>query len=247
MILLESRNEEVEKQNMTINIKEKVSQKIAKELITMIQQGKFSSGSKLPSETDLAKTFGVSRASIREALSVLKAMGIISSQQGGGSYVEEVDLRSFFQEMKIQPADKEQMKYLFEIRFVLETQAAYFAAQRRNQQDLENLEKALAKFSETMEKDEESGVDADIEFHRAMIQATHNPVMVHIMEDLSELYHKVLNITLSQNIGKRRKRRQVYREHEAIFHAIQDGEPELAKVQCAIHLQNVQKKFLLDL
>ena len=78
------------KEGRNLTQKEKVSQKISRELLLMIENGKFPPGSKLPTEMELADLFGVSRMPIREALSVLRAMGIISSQQGGGSYVEEV-------------------------------------------------------------------------------------------------------------------------------------------------------------
>ncbi len=85
--------------------KEKVSQKISRELLLMIENGKFPPGSKLPTEMELADLFGVSRMPIREALSVLRAMGIISSQQGGGSYVEEVIPSALTQHFQIQKAD----------------------------------------------------------------------------------------------------------------------------------------------
>ena len=75
--------------------KEKISQKISRELLVMIEEGKFPPGSKLPTEMELANLFDVSRMPIREALSVLRALGIITSQQGGGSYVEEVIPTSF--------------------------------------------------------------------------------------------------------------------------------------------------------
>lgn len=63
--------------------KEKVSQVIARELLTMIETGKFPPGSKLPTEMELTAQFGVSRVPIREALSMLRAAGVIKSRQGG--------------------------------------------------------------------------------------------------------------------------------------------------------------------
>ncbi|MEN2448155.1 GntR family transcriptional regulator, partial [Bacillus sp. JR_15] len=69
--------------------KEKVSQIIARKLLTMIENGEFPPGSKLPTEMELTEQFGVSRVPIREALSMLRAAGVIYSRQGGGSYVED--------------------------------------------------------------------------------------------------------------------------------------------------------------
>lgn len=225
--------------------KTKISQEISKKLIAMIKSGGFSPGSRLPSEMDLAKMFGVSRATIREALSVLNAMGIVSSQQGGGHYIEEMDISSLLAPLQIGPADVRQIKHLFEIRGILETEAAYLAALRRTPEDLKRMYNALKNLEYDFSTDDKTGHEADFSFHREMIRAAHNPIMIYTMENLSKFYREVLALTLKQNIGLKRKRQQVYKEHEAIYLAIEAGQPELAKVQTAIHLKNAEKKLSL--
>ncbi|MBO1581869.1 MULTISPECIES: FadR/GntR family transcriptional regulator [Bacillus] len=227
--------------------KEKISQKISRELLVMIENGKFSPGSKLPTEMELAELFGVSRMPIREALSVLRAMGLISSQQGGGSYVEEVIPTSLSQHFHIQKADEESIRHLFEMRKILEPEAAYLAACRRTPDELERIREVLKWMEHDFTFKDKTGREADFEFHRTIIQATHNSVMVLMLENLSSLYNKALEITLKQNVGLERKREIVYKEHENIFLAIEAEEPELAKVQSLIHLKNVEKKFNLFL
>ncbi|MGX9134287.1 FadR/GntR family transcriptional regulator [Rummeliibacillus sp. JY-2-4R] len=227
--------------------KEKVSQKISRELLLMIENGKFPPGSKLPTEMELADLFGVSRMPIREALSVLRAMGIISSQQGGGSYVEEAIPSSLTQHFQIQKADGESIRHLFEMRKILEPEAAYLAASRRTSDELEKMREVLKWMEHDFNIKEKTGREADFEFHRSIIQATHNSVMVLMLENLSSLYNKVLDITLKQNVGLVRKREIVYKEHENIFLAIEAEEPDLAKVQSIIHLKNVEKKIHLFL
>ncbi len=225
--------------------KPKISQEISKQLIDMIKSGEFPPGSKLPSEMELTKRFMVSRASIREALSVLGAMGVISSHQGGGSYVEELNTASLMAPLQIRSSDAKQIKHLFEIRIILETEAAYLAALRRTQDDLQRMQDALKILQNDFSEDDKTGDEADFSFHRAMIEATHNPIMVYTLDTLSNFYRQVLSITLKQNIGLTSKRQQVYKEHEAIYLAIEAGQAELAKVQCAIHLKNVEKKLRL--
>ncbi|BCJ87707.1 FadR/GntR family transcriptional regulator [Effusibacillus dendaii] len=227
--------------------KPKISQTISQQLLTMINTGQFPAGSRLPSEMDLAAHFSVSRATIREALSVLNALGILSSRQGGGNYVEEVDVSSLLTQMQVQATDLQQMRHLFEIRIILETEAAYLAALRRTESDLEQMHNALQILKYDFSTNDKSGDEADFSFHQQMVRAAHNPIMLHTMTHLSDLYRKVLAITLKQNIGLPRKRQQVYKEHEDIYLAIEAGQPELAKVQCRIHLQNVQKKLDLIL
>ncbi|MGC4377652.1 FadR/GntR family transcriptional regulator [Fictibacillus sp. Mic-4] len=227
--------------------KEKVSQKISRELLAMIERGEFPPGSKLPTEKELADLFSVSRMPIREALSVLRAMGLISSQQGGGSYVEERIPTSISQHFHIQKADEESIRNLFEMRKILEPEAAYLAALRRTPDELEKMKEVLKWMEEDFILKEKTGREADFEFHRTIMQATHNSVMIHMFENLSSLYHKVLEITLKQNVGLARKREIVYKEHENIYLAIEAEEPELAKVQSIIHLKNVEKKMDLSL
>jgi GntR family transcriptional regulator, transcriptional repressor for pyruvate dehydrogenase complex len=223
--------------------KEKISQKISRELLGLIESGQFTPGSKLPTEMELATHFGVSRVPIREALSVLRAMGIISSQQGGGSYVEEIVPSSLQHLFQIQRADAENMKYLFEMRKILEPEAAYLAALRRTPEELERMRAVIKQMQDDFDTDDRTGQEADFEFHRIIIQATQNPIMILMLENLASLYQKTLAITLKQNIGLKRKRQIVFKEHESIFLAIEAEEPELAKVQSSIHLKNVEKKL----
>jgi GntR family transcriptional repressor for pyruvate dehydrogenase complex len=224
--------------------KEKISQKITRELLAMIESNRFPPGSKLPTELELAGLFGVSRVPIREALSVLQAMGVITSRQGGGSYVEEVLPSPLIQHFSLQHADMEMIRHLFEMRKILEPQAAALAALRRTPEELERMREVLEWLASDFTSADRTGQEADFEFHRTLILATGNPILTDTFESLSSLYKKALSLTLQQNIGLVRKRHIVYKEHESIFLAIEAQEPELAKVQTIIHLKNVEKKLL---
>ncbi|MGG1573907.1 FadR/GntR family transcriptional regulator [Fictibacillus sp. NRS-1165] len=229
--------------------KEKASQKISRELLNMIDSEVFPPGSKLPTEKELSAHFGVSRIPIREALSVLRAAGIISSRQGGGSYVEEGTAPSLLQRLQIQSDDVEGIKYLFEMRRILEPQAAYLAAERRTPEDLAKMKQWLKVLKEESINEGKTGREADIEFHRLVILATHNPIFIQMFENLSSLYKSVLSVTLQPNKELKFKRETVYKEHQNILNAIEDEEPDLARIQSTIHLKNAEKKlsvFLQD-
>lgn len=225
--------------------KEKLSQIISRQLLQDIESGKYSAGSKLPTEMELAAQFGVSRIPIREALSVLRAAGVITSRQGGGSFVEERADNGILNKLTIENEDAELIKHLFEMRKVLEPEAAYLAAQRRTNEHLERMWNALHWLEEELADANKISLEADLEFHRTMFLATQNPVMIQAMENLSSLYERALNITLKPNLGMKEKRKAVYKEHHDILLAIEMEEPELAKIQCAIHLRNVEKKLSL--
>jgi GntR family transcriptional repressor for pyruvate dehydrogenase complex len=221
----------------------KLSLVIIRDILSKIQKGEYSLQSRLPTEMELARTYNVGRSTVREALGVLKSYGIISSRQGGGHFVEDVDLTMLVTNLELDTSEYQQIKSLFELRYTLETKAAYLAAERRTDEDLAQLRRALNDIKNTLLSSNSAGQEEDFRFHKAMFQATHNPFMIKILDDLSEWFRKALKVTLRQNIGLTEKRHSVYKEHEDIFKAIEEGKPELAKVYCTMHLENVQKKL----
>ncbi|MEB2630586.1 FadR/GntR family transcriptional regulator [Peribacillus frigoritolerans] len=227
--------------------KENVSQTISHKLLNMIETGHFPPGSKLPTEKELTILFSVSRTTIREALSMLRAAGVIHSRQGGGSYVEETTSSTFFQHMQVESDDVETIKHLFEMRKVLEPEAAYLAALRRTPEQLNKMKQILKVMEEESIEKGTTAMNADIDFHSSIIRATNNPIMIQTLESLSYLYEKALDITLRPNEQLKLKRKAVYEEHQSILLAIELKEPELAKLQCQIHLRNAEKKLRLFL
>ncbi|RID81400.1 FadR family transcriptional regulator [Peribacillus asahii] len=223
--------------------KEKISQIISRELLQMIEKGKYVPGEKLPTEMELASQFGVSRVPIREALSVLRASGVITSRQGGGSYVEESTNTALLQGIKVESDDVQSIKFLFEMRKAIEPEAAYLAAIRRTSEELEEMKLILHQLEKESVEEGKSAIKADVDFHRSIVRATHNPIMIQTIENLSVLYEKALSITLQPNTELAHKRRNVFREHQRIVEAIELEEPELARVQCSIHLRNAEKKL----
>ncbi|MCM3570549.1 FadR/GntR family transcriptional regulator [Neobacillus mesonae] len=223
--------------------KEKLSQTISRELLSMIELGRFPPGTKLPTEMELASLFGVSRLPIREALSVLRAAGIISSRQGDGSYVEEGANLSLFHYIQIENDVTESIEYLFEMRKILEPNAAYFAALRRTPEQLERIRRELIEMEN--ENEYTKILEADIAFHKAIILAAQNPIMISVWASLTSLYEKALKIAHKPNLELKQRQKAVYQEHLNILDAIEMEEPELARVQCAIHLKNAEKKFSL--
>ncbi|MDI6881030.1 MAG: FadR/GntR family transcriptional regulator [Desulfitobacteriaceae bacterium] len=221
----------------------KASEQIVEELMRMIQYGHYVQGDRLPSENELAKMFGVSRSPVREALSVLTASGMIESRQGGGSYVKAAFEGPVLQPLVDKVMDLKDTLYLLEMRQMLEPGAAALAAQRRDELDLENIKETLIRFGDVSGDDKAIGEEEDFAFHRALVVAAHNPILLDIVDYVSKHYHRSLTLTLTQNIGLWRKRQQVYKEHEAIFEAIQEKQSDLAKVQSRVHLEKVWEKI----
>lgn len=224
--------------------RKKMSEHIFDEMKTLIKNGTFPQDTKLPSETELAKMFQVSRAPVREALSVLAASGMVESRQGGGNWVRKVELANLLERVAMEMVDIEQVFDLLEMRTIIESEAAALAAERYKEEDIKALEEALHAFGETMLGDQTSiGDEADYHFHKIIVKASYNPFLVQTIENISDLYQKALAFSLKQNVGLKMKRESVFKEHEAIFQAIKNREPEKAAEQMKKHLQTARVKL----
>jgi GntR family transcriptional repressor for pyruvate dehydrogenase complex len=223
--------------------RKKVSRQVYEQLVKMIKEGELPPNSKMPSEMELTKMFGVSRSPIREALSVLAASGLIESRQGGGSWIKEVNLINMLEKVTFEMVEIEEVYELLEMRSIIETEAAALAAERYEPKDLKELEQALEAFRKTVDDENSIGDQADYDFHRVIVKASYNRFLLQTINNLSDLYQKAINFSLKKNIGIQRKREEVFREHEAIFEAIKERNPEEARRAMKHHLTNVRLKL----
>lgn len=223
--------------------RKKISELVLEELKKMIKAGEFPPNSKLPSETDLARLFDVSRAPIREALSVLAASGLIESRQGGRSWVKDVDLAKMLESVQFEMIRIEEVLQLLEMRTILESEAAFLAAQRHTHADLNDLANSLDIFSLTVKDKYTIGFEADYDFHRIIVRSAYNPFLTQTMENLSDLHMKAVEFSLSKNLGWEIKRKEVYEEHEKIYDAIKKRDSLAAKNAVIAHLTNASNKL----
>ncbi|HEJ7884301.1 TPA: FadR family transcriptional regulator [Serratia liquefaciens] len=223
--------------------RQKASHQVLAQLKEGISNGTFPVGEKLPSENLLAEAFGVSRVPVREALGILEVSGIISSRQGGGHRVEQHSLLSKYQPLVLEIADPDEVEALLEMREVIEQQAACMAAERHTEQELRAIELALNDFKRCTLDEGLIGHREDYLFHRAIMQASHNPFFVQILDNMHELYLGVLVYSLSKNLGRQDERQRVIDEHQRVFMAIKARAPAAATAAMQSHLSNVRGKL----
>lgn len=223
--------------------RKKVSSLVREELIKMIKSGELPPNSKLPTEQELAEKFGVSRVPLREALSVLEATGVIESKQGGGSWVKEVNLATMLDSVQFEMVDVRQVHDLLEMRTIVESEAAFLAAERHKEEDIKELYESLLAFKQVMDDDKRVGYEADYAFHRVLVKAAYNPFLTQTIDHLSDLHLRALKFSLEKNLGWSSKRKEVYREHEKIYEAIKKRDAEAAKNAVIEHLTNVRIKL----
>ncbi len=156
----------------------------AERLLEYIENQRMQPGDLLPSEASLAASFGVSRPVIREALKSLVGQGVIEIVNGKGALIRPIDsdpLRVFFH--RAMQMDRGAILELMEVRRGLEVQAAALAAKRRTGQDIQNIQQVVKTMRGSMD-DLEAYTNLDVEFHFCIAAASHNTMMVYLVESI---------------------------------------------------------------
>ncbi|WP_135554282.1 FadR/GntR family transcriptional regulator [Paenibacillus cymbidii] len=224
---------------------DRISDQIAGRIKTMIAGGQFKPGDKLPAARELAETFEVGRSTIREALSALKAMGLVESRQGEGSYVRKVapdevnmpDLQSLL-------LGSDTILELLEARKALEVANAALAAEKRSEEDLAAFRGILKTMKDHLGNEEE-GERADMAFHLSLAGATGNSIMARLLETISAQMELAIRETRRlQMYASRTVSEQLLREHEEIFDAICARDAALAQEKMKQHLFHVERVLI---
>ncbi|GED67228.1 GntR family transcriptional regulator [Brevibacillus reuszeri] len=224
---------------------------ITEQLKQLILSGELQPGAKLPSTKELSEQFGVGRSTTREALSALKAMGLIDIRQGGNCTVKSVPSsgQDFLPDLQNLLTNKETILELLEARKSLEVSNAALASLKRDEQDLIALEQILQEMA-LHAGDEEIGERTDLLFHLTLAKATHNSIMVRLFETISAQMEIAIRETRRVEIYSNRSvSEQFYSEHQALFAAIRDQQPEQAQIRMKDHLLHVETilmKYLTD-
>lgn len=200
---------------------------VRSQLIELIESRHFAVDDRLPSEAELAQSFGVSRSVIREALHSLNALGLTKSYAGKGTFVAATQAQSQLLIGRYLPAQ------LKEVRRCLEVPAARLAAERRSQQDVDDLAALVDEFDKA--DDPAVRVKIDARFHIAVAAATGNPLFSRLVADLRAVLQEQA-LAMSAMPGRTVRARA---EHRVIFEAIRDGDPDLADLAMRRHLAAV--------
>ncbi|MFS3914911.1 FadR/GntR family transcriptional regulator [Bacillus australimaris] len=220
----------------------KIYEEIADALVESIRTGELLPGEKLDSVQALSENFQVSRSAVREALSALKAMGLIEMKQGEGTYVKQFDPEQLTISLSSAFLMKQHdVTQLLEVRAIIETGAVKKAALQRTDDDLHQLRDALEQMKRA-EVNEEMGEEADLTFHLALAKASKNDLLKALMNQVSALLVETMRETRKAVLFSRKASiRQLYKEHEQIYKAVEERQPEEAERAMLTHLENVEK------
>jgi GntR family transcriptional regulator, transcriptional repressor for pyruvate dehydrogenase complex len=223
----------------------KIYEEIADQIKRQIESGRFRPGDKLPSTKELSDMLQVGRSTVREALSALKAMGLVESRQGEGSFVRSIEPGQVeLPSMNAILLSREAVVELIEARKALEIANAGLAAERRSAEQLSELERILQDM-ESHVGDMEGGESADIEFHLSLAKATGNTIMIRLIDSISTPIAEAIRETRRlQLYANKEQARQLLKEHTDIVESIRKGDNLGAQAAMRTHLMHVEDVLL---
>lgn len=221
---------------------ETISDKIARQIEDNILSGGLDKGEKLPSERDLAEQFEVSRPSIREAINKLQAKGIIEKIPGGGSYICETLGASFTDPLLELLANNQDASFdMLEMRYAIEGLSAYLAALRATKEDKELIQQRYDELLEaSSDNNPKKAAAFDVNFHLSIAMATHNPVLLHIMQSLFDVLQKSISLTLIDLFKESAHREDIKNQHTEVLNMILTNDAEAAKIAMQKHISWVE-------
>jgi GntR family transcriptional repressor for pyruvate dehydrogenase complex len=230
---------------MSISLKpikaKRVSDQAYEQIRDLIFRGQLKPGDQIIPERELAQALGVSRPTVREAIKKLVTMGLLEHRQGQGTYVRSVDSQREHNPLAaVIEGHDASLEELLEVRMGLEGQSVILAAQRATNEDVQILEKALeAMFAENIAG--RLGIEEDVSFHMAIAFATKNPVQVYLMKNFYDLLHFGIKENLKALWEEPASLPIIRRQHQGIFEAIKNHDPEGAYQTMKEHIT-----FVLD-
>jgi GntR family transcriptional repressor for pyruvate dehydrogenase complex len=203
-----------------------VVQKVIDRITNSLIKGELKPGDRLPTEPELALQFGVSRASLREALKTLCALGVLVARKRGGTFVaasgSQLMLDPLIFNLIIENGSRD---HLFELRVLLEVDAVELIIKKATEEDLMILAQDLAQFEALLPSgDLETLSQLDYQFHLRLMQLAKNPYFNRISQVVMQLFTGPINKALKQ-IGPT----QVLTNHRELYQAIVDRDLLKAK------------------
>jgi GntR family transcriptional regulator, transcriptional repressor for pyruvate dehydrogenase complex len=204
---------------------------------TLIENGTLKPGDQIPPERDFAKSLKISRASLRAGIGYLAALGVIKIKHGVGTFIADGPPAFGQASFSIIGAlHGFQSWQMFEARILLETGLAALAAERGKEEHHAAMAEEVAEMFATLDRPAEYLIH-DVLFHRAIAQASANPILAAIMETITSSMYDKRRKTVERAIDLRESAEM----HRQIFRAIRARKPEEARKLMAQHLKMAQE------
>lgn len=215
---------------------QEIQNEIIVQLRDLMNNKNLEPGDKLPSERMLSDKFGVSRSSVREAIQKLEFYGILISKPQSGTFVADIGQIAVNGMVNdILRLEEPDFKSLVETRILLELKTVRLAARRRTDADLKQLKSALDAYRKKVENGEDA-VQEDLLFHLAIAKASGNSTMNTFMLIITP---EILTNFEKYHVCDKNMAVRGIEEHQDIFDAIEEQNPQLAKAKMKVHFKNL--------
>lgn len=219
--------------------RESLHKQVADQLQELIIAESLLPGNRLPGERELAERMGVSRSVVREAIRVLSDRGLVCVKSGCGTYVQEFTHKDaaasieLFLKLKHSPRA---LQDVYEVRRMIEVEAAGLAAQRASQENLRAMEQAIAGMA-AHKDDPEAYTRYDVAFHAAVAAATRNDLLAVLLSPVTDLLTEMVRVSLHAPGAAE----QGLAHHRSVLNALQSGDPAEARRAMLEHIEHAHE------
>ncbi len=205
---------------------------VRRELTEAIRRGQLRPGDQLPTEEELEVSFGVSRLSVREAMHALEAIGLVAVLHGRGRFVAPDRRERFARHFRDLIEEwGESDPELRDVRGALDSLAAERAAERTEEQLVDQLRALNGALRDLMPSDDSSVLSAcDVAFHLRLARASDSPLLLELLEALHRRQRESRAFSIRASAGRS------VSQHESVIKAVEEGDPEAARLAMTVHI-----------
>lgn len=224
-----------------------VTEKILDRMVELISAGTFQPGEKLPSEKDLARQLMVSRPSLREALMILQARGLLEIKPRSGTYVRSAAPQQFRDMLEhMLEFEPNKMWELLEVRKYMDSAAAELAAMRRTYDELREFKNLLNQVTSVMNRRTEKEIEIERaygRFFKHLALSSHNTLFSHFIESIADMVRRALPFARIKFESIPQSRETIIDQLLQIVDAIERQQPQLARTLVIEHIEYVEKSL----
>ena len=221
---------------MNINPIQKINavEQVFEQMQNLLIEGTWRPGDKLPSENELSTAFGVSRMTIRQSMQKLKALGLIETRTGSGSYVREFSPEDSLNELiPLMYLGSPSYNHVFQFREMIDSESVRLATLAADDRSIAQLEDILAKMKKAADEDnKEAFSNYDLKFHMKIVNLTGNPMIIKAYEILLNVLTESMN-----SVIEKMKYKPALTFHKKIISAMKAKDADLAEQLMHEHIR----------
>jgi DNA-binding FadR family transcriptional regulator len=213
---------------------------VISQLRAQIDSGEWGVGDRIPTESELSDQLEVGRNTVREAVRALAHAGLLEIRQGAGTFVRASSELGGALRRRL---ERSRLRENLEVRRALEVEAARLAALRHSKEDMADIDRAMALREEAWRASDMSAfVEIDFTLHRAVVNATHNPLLIDLYDDIAQVvYASIAHTAYEQNEDTTRQPSSTIEgiDHSKLVEAIRASDASAAAREATCYIDDL--------